>query len=73
MNKAQKAFYEKNLKTIVNLKREGDVILATKLEKVNFFLKQNEISKALEWACGYNLPLEFILDMKDLFCGFIEE
>ncbi len=70
MNKAQKNFYDVNTKTIHNLRREGEMELANKLQQVNDFLKQDKISQALEWAWHYNMPLEFILDMKDLFCGF---
>lgn len=70
MNKAQKAFYEVNTKTAHNLRREGETELADKLCQINNFLKEDKISQALEWAWHYDMPIEFILDMKDLFCGF---
>ncbi len=70
MNKAQRAFYEVNTKTVHNLRREGNNDLADKLLQVNNFLKDDKISQALEWAWHYDLPLEFILDIKTLFCGF---
>lgn len=72
MNTAQRDFYESNVKTASNLRREGRIGLAGQIESINQFLKANKISQALQWAEAYNFPLDFILDMKDLFSGFQE-
>lgn len=72
MNTSQRAFYEDNVKAIHNFRREGNLELAYQLEVVNQFLKRDKFSQALQWALHYEFPLDFILDMKDLFSGFQE-
>jgi hypothetical protein len=70
MNNRQRDFYEKNVKSINNLRRDGNDKLSIQLETVNQLLKKMEVSKALQWAEHYCLPQEFILDIKEIFCGF---
>lgn len=70
MNTKQREFYEANVKRVVNLRREREDGLAIKLETINQLLKHGKISQALQWACAYKLPLDFILEIKDLFSGF---
>lgn len=72
MNEAQRAFYESNLRAAHILRRENKLSLAGQLDSINQFIKSGKISKALHWADAYNFPLDFILDMKDLFSGFKE-
>lgn len=72
MNTKQREFYEQNVKTAHNMKREGKIEIALKLEQINQFLKSGKFSQALEWADYYDFPFDFILDMKDIFSGFQE-
>ncbi len=72
MNKAQRDFYESNVRTAHVLRREYKAGLAGQIDSINQLLKAGKISQALQWADAYNFPLDFILDMKDLFSGFQE-
>jgi hypothetical protein len=70
MNKKQRNFYERNVKRIIELRQKRNEALAIKIETINQLLKGGKIDQALQWAFEYEMPLDFILDIKQIFLDF---